>query len=573
MMQPTLLEPAAGPAFDLRPYQETCVSSVLAGRDRGLQRMLGVAATGAGKTIVFSHLAYRLGCHTLVIAHREELIEQAADRLRAVLAGSAAVGIVKAERNELGADVLVGSIQTISQSRRLRQLPTDLGLVIVDETHHARADSYMRVLEHLGCWRDGGPLLVGVTATPDRADGKAIGDRIYQELVFEVGMLDLIEQGYLCDVKAISVRVKADLDKVHTSAGDFKPGELASVLDDAGAPQRVVEVYLQHGGDRKALAFTPSVAMAYDLAERFRDAGVAAEAIDGTTHPELRRATLRRLASGETRVVSNCAVLTEGFDEPSVECLLICRPTKSRGLFQQMLGRGMRIHPGKKNLLVIDLAGNAGRHDVASVPNVFGLPEHQDLESAVKAVKQFKLEVEARARRQAEDARHVELVSREVNLFRTRSPLNWLVMPNSTALVLSLGDGLLKVGEAPGGWAVVLERRSQPRRVLARGLDGPAALRLGEEQARRLGEHWLLRPDAGWRLRPVTPKTINFARNLGLKLDEHLSAGEASDSDHAPPGAAQRAPGGSLGKEQPRSMCKTAGATVSIGGNGVSRIW
>jgi hypothetical protein len=196
----------------------------------------------------------------------------------------------------------------------------------------------------------------------------------------------------------------------------------------------------------------------------------------------------------------------------------------------QMLGRGLRPYPDKRNCLVIDLAGNAGRHDVASVPNVFGLPEHTEVESAVKAVKQFQLDVEVRTRQAAEEARHVELVSREVNLFRVRSRLNWLVIPNSTAMVLSLGEGLLKVGEVPGsGWAVVLERRSQPRCVLARGLDGPTALQLGEEQARRLGEHWLLRPDASWRTKPVTTKTINFARNLGLRLDEQLSAGEASD--------------------------------------------
>jgi superfamily II DNA or RNA helicase len=480
-------------------------------------------------TVIFSHLTHRLDCRTLVIAHREELIEQAANKLRAVLGDSATVGIVKAERNEVAADVLVGSIQTISMPRRITQLPTDLGLVIVDEVHHARAETYMRTLEHLGCWRPDGPLLVGVTATPDRADGKAIGDRIFQELVFERSMLDLIDERYLCDVKAISVRVKADLTKVHTAGGDFKPGELASALDDAGAPARVVEAYLEHGGTRKALAFTPSVAMAYDLADRFRAVGVSAEAIDGTTHPELRRATLRRLANGETRIVTNCAVLTEGFDEPSVECLLICRPTKSRGLFTQMLGRGLRTYPGKENCLVIDLAGNAGKHDVASVPNVFGLPEQQEVESAVKAVKQFKLDVEVRTKRAVEEARHVELVSREVNLFRVRSRLNWLVIPNSTALVLSLGEGLLKVGEAPGGWAVVLERRGRPRQVLARGLAGPDALRYGEDQARKLGEHWLLRADAGWRMRPVTERTRNFARNIGLTLGEEISAGEASD--------------------------------------------
>ena len=534
-LQTELLTPEpSAPAFALRPYQEEAIAAILAGRDRGLQRMLIVMATGAGKTVVFSHLAHRLGCRTLVLAHRDELIEQAANKLRAVLGTSVPVGVVKAERNEIHASVIVGSIQTVTNAKRLKQLPSDLGLIVVDEAHHSAAETYMHVLKQLGCFRPGGPLLLGVTATPDRGDKKRIGHTVYQEQVYTKSMRDLIDDGYLCDVRARAIMLDADLSRVRTTGGDFQAEELSAALMAAGAIPHIVTAYEQYAEGRKGLVFTPSVAMAYKIAALFQEKGIAAEAIDGTTHPELRRATLRRLAAGTTRIVVNCAVLTEGFDEPSIGCVIIARPTQSRPLFVQMIGRGLRIHPGKTDCSILDLVANAGKHDVASIPDVFGLPPDQrDVASVKKAAK----EAEERragirqAKRLADE--QAALAAREFDLLKRGTRLHWVPVHDGRKryLALSLGTGLLKLGEAaPGDWCVVYnDVGARLKYVVGHYPDQRTAIAAAEAHALRYGKPWAFRPNLPWRDKPASLKTRTLARAIGCTLPRQCTAGDASD--------------------------------------------
>src|ERR671919_2596176 len=255
-------------ALALRPYQEESIQAINAAHEEGTTRPLIALPTGTGKTIIFAHLiAQRVG-RSLVLAHRDELIRQAADKLLMVNPDFN-LGVVKAGENEVGAPVVVASVQTLSRPNRLAQVCADFPLVIVDEAHHSVADTYMRVLEHLGCLADDGPLTVGFTATPERGDKAGLG-QVWDKIVYQKTLLEMILAGYLCDLRAVRVTLRADLDQVHTCHGDFIDSELESALLNADAPQHVVAAYQEHAANRKALVFTPTVKVAYAMAEAFQ---------------------------------------------------------------------------------------------------------------------------------------------------------------------------------------------------------------------------------------------------------------------------------------------------------------
>ncbi len=257
-----------------------------------------------GKTVCFAHLIDRRPGRALVIAHRDELIQQAAGKLRQV-APTLEVGIVKAEQDQTAADVVVASVQTLARPSRLARLDRDFTTVIVDEAHHAAAKTYVAALKHLGVFDDGGPLCVGFTATPERADSRQLG-AVWEEIVYQRGILEMIAAGYLCDLRGQMVGTDADLARLKVRHGDLQDAEIAEELLRSGAIGQVAGAYVKHAPDRKGLAFTPTVETAYALAEALVERGIRAEALDGTTPRDQRRAILARLATGETRVVVNC---------------------------------------------------------------------------------------------------------------------------------------------------------------------------------------------------------------------------------------------------------------------------
>lgn len=537
LQQPLLDVASLTPTIALRDYQAACLQTILDEERAGVRRQLVVLPTGAGKTILFAALIDRLlaerGGRALILAHRDELIGQAADKFRRVAGDRWSIGVVKAERNELDRQVLVGSIQTLARAHRMRQLPTgELTIVVADECHHSAAHTWRQVLRHCGCWDPDGPLLVGVTATPDRADARTIAAVVFEKLVYSQTIVDLIDAGYLCDVEARTVHIAADLSKIKSRGGDLDAGELSRALLYANAPARVLEAYQQFAQGRKAMAFTPGVRLAYDMAATFAAAGIPAAAADGTTTPEVRRAVLAQFARGEISVLCNDSLWTEGFDEPSVDCIILARPTKSRALYTQMLGRGLRLFPGKKNCLVLDLAGNAGRHDVASVPEIFGLAASPDTESIQDAVKRQKAAESAAARQRVRDLEEARLVSETISLFRRRG-LHWIPVRTDTAsyMVLDLGDRrLLKVGEAPAGWCLVLNEAARRPSLLARGLTQQQAWRAAEEYARLHGRPWAIRQSQEKRALAVSAATRVYARALGVTLPAGCTRGEASDA-------------------------------------------
>src|SRR5512145_3274255 len=344
-----------------RPYQYEAVAALLAATARGIHRPLLVLPTGTGKTIVFALLVQRRRGRSLILAHRDELIQQAVDKLDLV-DPTLPLGVVQAARDEHTAPTVVASVQTLSRRPRLTRLVPDFQTIVIDEAHHAPAPTYRRILEYCRAWHPDGPLVVGVTATPERGDHHSLR-QVFDGIVYQKTLLEMMQAGYLVDLRAFQVLLQADFNALRTQQGDFVKAELETLLLAANAPAQVLAAFQTHAADRKALLFTPTVALAYAMAETFCAAG--------TTPLATRRAILHRLHTGATRVVANCAVLTEGFDEPSVDCIIIARPTQSAVLYQQMLGRGTRTYPGKTDCLVLDVVGVSTHHTLHTAATLF----------------------------------------------------------------------------------------------------------------------------------------------------------------------------------------------------------
>jgi ATP-dependent helicase IRC3 len=545
--------------LDLRPYQREALVKVAEAEARGLQRIIVAKATGLGKTVTFAHLLReRRPARGIVLAHRDELVRQAADKIAMVT--GIRCGIVKAAEDETHADIVVASVQTLARPARLERLLASTrgrGLfdegqpfrtVVVDEVHHYLAgddgNTFGRVLEGLGCLTPGGPLTVGFTATPERGDGGALGNT-WEEIVFEMGILDGIRGGFLCELRAKQVRLQADFGKLKVRAGEFRDEETAEMLMEANAPKHAVQAYLDNAAGLKAIAFTPTVAVAHAFAEEFRARGVAAEAIDGTLDTDLRRAILRRLSTGETRVVPNCAVLIEGFDEPSVGCIIIAKPTRSRPTYVQMVGRGTRLYPGKPDCLILDVVGIATRHDLSTMATLFQLDEDSPelQEKGVMSALAARDSKDGASRKPAEDeSADGRLVSVDVQLFAERA-FAWVAA--GARFVLGLGERgnvVVEPSAEPGQFDVARVWREkvdvprskwgkwiEKREPLYAGLDVGYAQGAAEDYVRKSGATSLNSKDAAWRKDGPSDKQIAALKRRG-RYREGMTRGEASDA-------------------------------------------
>lgn len=527
----------ARPRVQLRDYQAANIAEVRRLHEAGERRLLGVAATGLGKTIMFGSLAAELEARTLILAHRDELVNQARDKVLTCWP-EATVGIVKAERDEFTAPVVCASVQTVAGAARLRKLASrPFDLVIVDEAHHAVAATYRRVLAAVGAgpdiepWagQDLGwerPLLLGVTATPDRGDKVALRS-VFDRVAFSQDMLWGIRSGYLTDLRPYRIVLDFDMADLRVTAGDYDETEAAEALVKAGAPMAAVDSWREHANGRKALVFTPTVESARLFAAAFQQEGVPAAYVSGATPLEERRRILADFAAGRLLVLANCAVLTEGYDEPSVGCVIMARPTKSRALYTQMLGRGVRLHPGKQDCVAIDLVGVTGEHDLVTVPDLFGLP--------LSALRNSTSVAEAYDQKDAEEARRLERAGRirseVVDVWaqrRARANFAWVETMGGRAYVLNLGRGFVALEpDGPDLWrAVVKEQQSGFRRLI----DGvPLAMAQGtaEDYVRRQA-FALVKADARWRSNRPNEKQANAVRKWGGDPDG-MTAGEASD--------------------------------------------
>ena len=340
--------------MELRPYQADASRDIRSGF-RDYLRQLAVMPTGSGKTILFSSLAeHYLPRRTLILAHREELIAQAVDKL-AASTGIMAQVEMGGEHASPAAPVVVASVPTLMREARRVRWPRDhFGLVVVDEAHHTLADGYMNTLRHF----HDHAMVLGVSATPDRGDKQDLG-RYYQNIACEISLLDLIRQGWLAPIKVKTVPLGMNLDSVRTVAGDFNADDLGHALEPY--LERIAGVLVEHR-HRKTLVFLPLIGVSERFAAICRERGLAAEHVDGRTSD--RRAVLERFRRGETRLLTNAMLLTEGYDEPSIDCVVCLRPTKVRALYSQIIGRGTRICPGKDHLLVLDFLWQTGEHSL-----------------------------------------------------------------------------------------------------------------------------------------------------------------------------------------------------------------
>jgi len=340
---------ASTPRLQLRDYQQRAVDNVIAALDR---RPLLVSPTGSGKTTMATEIVERLGVPTLWMAHRKELIDQAAERLEA---HGLKTGIVMSGYEpDPGAQVQVASIQTL-----VRRDKPPAGLIVVDEAHHCAADSYQNVLAEYPDAR-----LLGLTATPFRLDGRGLGD-LFGELVIAAWPDELCDSGVLHKPRVWASKAP-DLRGVRVVAGDYSLGALAERSNTAELNADIVETWKKRSAGMRTVAFAVDIAHSLAITKAFLDAGVPAEHLDGSTARSERDAVLGRLRRGETRVVCNCMVLTEGWDLPALECAVIARPTASLNLHLQMIGRVMRACEGKDGAIVLDHAGNHHVHGLVT---------------------------------------------------------------------------------------------------------------------------------------------------------------------------------------------------------------
>lgn len=344
--------------MELRPYQQEARTAVEQDWADGFMKTLLVLPTGCGKTIVFCKIVedmVRQGGRCLILAHRGELLEQAADKL--LTATGLRCAVEKAEESCLDSwyRVTVGSVQTLMREKRLQQFPTDFfNAIVVDEAHHVLADSYQRVLEHFPAAK-----VLGVTATPDRGDMRNLG-QYFEHLAYEYSLPRAIKEGYLSPIKAVTIPLKLDLTGVGVQAGDFKNSDLDTALDPY--LHQIAREMRTYCAERKTVVFLPLVRTSKKFRDILEQEGFRAAEVNGSS--EDRAEVLRDFNDGKYNVLCNSMLLTEGWDCPSVDCVVVLRPTKIRSLYCQMVGRGTRTAPGKDHLLLLDFLWHTERHEL-----------------------------------------------------------------------------------------------------------------------------------------------------------------------------------------------------------------
>jgi len=465
--------------FELRAYQEEARKAVWAEWDeKGIKNTLLVLVTGGGKTIIFSKIiedCVRRGERVLVLAHRGELLEQAADKLARSTGLQCAVE--KAEQTCMGSwfRVVVGSVQTLQREKRLAQFPEDyFDAIIIDEAHHALADGYQRVLEHFPAAR-----VLGVTATPDRGDMKNLG-QVFESLAYEYTLPRAVQEGYLAPIKALTVPLKLDISGVGIQNGDYKAGEVGTALEPY--LHQIAEVIARECAQRKTVIFLPLVKTAQKMRDILRSHGMKADEVNGES-PD-RAEILARFDRGESNVLCNAMLLTEGWDCPSVDCIVVLRPTKQRGLYCQMVGRGTRLHPGKDHLLLLDFLWHTERHQLCR-------PAHLVAKTPEVAQKMVENQEAAAGQQQAMDImEEVEKAESDV------------VAQREQALAKQLNE---------------MRRR---KRALVDPLQFEMSI-ASEDLAGYV-------PTFGWECEPPSKKQLESLEKMGINPDEIENAGKAS---------------------------------------------
>lgn len=460
---------------ELRPYQEAAREAIEKEWDEGHKRTLLVLPTGTGKTVVFSKVAEDQvldGNRVLILAHRGELLDQAADKLYRMTGLKSS--IEKADQTALGTwnRVTVGSVQSLQRENRLKKFKPDYyGTIIIDEAHHAVTDGYLKIINHFPDAR-----VLGVTATPDRGDQRKLGE-VFESLAYEYSIVQAIKDGYLCKIIAQVIPLQLDMSGLKTQAGDYTPGSINTALDPY--LEQIAEEMKKYCMDRKTVVFLPLIATSKKFQGILNSKGFHAAEVNGQS--EDREQVLKDFAAGKYNVICNSMLLTEGWDCPDVDCIVCLRPTKVRSLYCQMVGRGTRICKGKDNLLILDFLWMTEKHELCRPADIICTSK----EVSEKMTKN--LEEEAGQEFDIEEAEE----KAESDVLREREE----------------------------ALAAQLEAMKKRKRKLVDPLQFEMSIS-DEDLA-------LYQPSLGWEMGPPTEKQINALEHYGIFPDEIECAGKA----------------------------------------------
>ena len=524
-------------AFHLRDYQSDAIEAVFKAWSGGMKRPAMVLPTGAGKTVVFAHLIKQFrtrhydtplqhtGLRVMVLVHRDELADQAMAKIKAI-APELSVGKVKALDNDIKADVMVCSVQTLANSKRRRSIKNEavssrsgaIGLIITDECHHAAARTYQTVYADFS-----DALQLGVTATMVRGDGVGLGST-WEEVVYSRSVLWMIGKGYLSNVKRMDLDIGSSLalGDVKQSRGDFQVGDLGRALEESDMADKLPAAYQEHAAGRPGVVFTPTVATAQQVARSFNGAGITTAVISGDTPRGERQQIFEDYRTGRVQVLANCMVLTEGFDAPWASCAVIARPTRLPGLYTQMVGRVLRPFPGKDHALVMNVAGPG-----VQLATLIDLAE-----GVVSEVEEGELLTEAVQREEKERGSVGELSFKDVDPFAA-SPTAWLRTRGGN-LFISCGQAVVFLWPTPGAtvanlWDVAYYVKGQKAKLTEHvGLDLGSAMAWGEAKAEDFGEFSVQR-SARWRQGPPSEGQQRVGDSLRIDHSK-MTKGQLSDA-------------------------------------------
>ena len=527
----------------LRPYQQEALDAVVLNANNGISKQLVVLPTGAGKTVIFSQLPIIKPdtLPMLVLAHRSELLEQARSKILDCNP-NLTVEIEQAERKAGKVDVVVASVATLGRNNtpRIEQYPKDyFKSIVIDEAHHAAAPSYRRIIDFFSP-----DFLLGVTATPQRSDSTRLID-VFDEIVYYRTIQDLIKDGWLSPLVGYRVKTSTDISEVEIQNGEYSQSQLEEKIDNPERNAHVVAAYRNLAMDKKTLIFASGVRHAENLALSFNQASVKTAVIVGSTPREEREKILAQFANGQISVIVNVGVLTEGFDEPSLEAIILAKPTRSTLLYTQIVGRGTRLFEGKEHCIIIDIADTTKGKKPIGLPTLLGMPPDFDLQgqSLTEVAEKFE-ELESYCPGEAVrvlNPSDIDVAYTRINLFMPPPP-NPVVLEYSKLVWAEIAEDEFHLGlnntesmrikcDTLGRWNVTIhDNHQKSTRVLGITPDMREAFARSDRwiQSNRASSVSLLDSSAAWRADSPTDSQQKLLKRIGIPITSDMTKGMAS---------------------------------------------
>ena len=530
-------------SFELRPYQKDALKSIKTSYENGISKQLIVIPTGGGKTVTFTSIPDIIpdSLPMLVLAHREELLDQAARTISEVHP-EFKVQIEQANRKvDHDCDVVVASVPTLgrSDSDRIKKFSKDyFKSIIIDECHHASSKTYTNILDYFN-----NKFLLGVTATPQRSDNLRLTD-VFEEIVYYKNMSDLINEGWLSRIVGYRVKTSVDISSVKTIRGDYAEGQLQKAIDIPARNDAIVSSYNHLVPGTKTIVFCAGVEHANNVASSFKKSNIPTAVVVGSTSSEERHRIFSDFRQGKIKVVVNVGVLTEGFDEPSVETIILARPTRSNLLYTQIVGRGVRLFEGKAHCNIIDIADATKGKKPLGLPSLLGLPPDFDLQGndLLEVAEKYE-ELFDKSPGQALKALtldDIELGYKQIDLFMPPPPsevvqkysrLVWAeTSENNFHLSINESESLRIFIDTMGRWTVEYRNRLKPSSTTILGYpkDMRESFSRSDKWVMKRYDTKLIDSTAPWRGDSPTDKQVKILRKIGVPITKEINKGVAS---------------------------------------------